>query len=64
MAVDKGFERTSEANLTNVTGNLCVPTAFFEFKDFNSFSTSPKLLEYYERNHYHKKIWNSPLILG
>ena len=29
MAIDKGFERTSEANLTNLFGNLSVPAAFF-----------------------------------
>ena len=32
MAIEKGFERTSEANLTN-----------FEFKDFNIFSTSSEV---------------------
>ena len=39
MAIDKGFERTSKANLTNLNGNLSVPATFFEFKDFNIFST-------------------------
>ena len=43
MAIDKGFERTSEANLTNLIGNLSVPAAFFEFKDFNIFSTSSEV---------------------
>ena len=28
MAIDKAFERTSEANLTNLIGNLSVPAAF------------------------------------
>ena len=37
MAIDKGFERTSDANLTNLIGNLSVPVAFFEFKDLNIF---------------------------
>ena len=37
----KGFERTSEANLTNLIDNLSVPAAFFEFKGFNiSFTSS------------------------
>ena len=48
MTMDKGFERTSEANLTNLIGNLSVPTVFFfcfffEFKDFNIFSTSSEV---------------------
>ena len=29
MAIDKGFERTSEDNLTNLIGDLSVPAAFF-----------------------------------
>ena len=29
MAMDKGFDRTSEANLTNLIDNLSVPAAFF-----------------------------------
>ena len=29
MAIGKGFERTSEANLTNLIGNLSGPAAFF-----------------------------------
>ena len=37
MAIDKGFERTSEANLTDLIGNLFAPAAFFKFKDFNIF---------------------------
>ena len=36
-AIDKGFERTSETNY------LFVPAAFFEFKDFNIFSTSSEV---------------------
>ena len=43
MAIDKGFERTSEANLTYLIGNLSVPAAFFEFKAFNNFSTSSEV---------------------
>ena len=43
MAIDKGFERTSKANLTNLNGNLSVPASFFEFKDFNIFSTSSEV---------------------
>ena len=43
MAIDKGFERTSKANLTNLNGNLSVPATFFEFKDFNIFSTSSEV---------------------
>ena len=43
MAIDKGFERTSKANLTNLIGNLSVPATFFEFKDFNIFSTSSEV---------------------
>ena len=43
MAIDKGFERTSGANLTNSIGNLSLPAAFFEFKDFNIFSTSSEV---------------------
>ena len=44
MAIDKGFERTSEANLTKLIGNLSVPAAFFEFKDFHIFSTSSEVI--------------------
>ena len=29
MAMDKDFGRTSEANLTNLIGNLSLPAAFF-----------------------------------
>ena len=43
MAIDKVFERTSETNLTNLIGNLSVPAAFFEFKDFNIFSASSEI---------------------
>ena len=43
MTIDKVFERTSESNLTNLIGNLSVPAAFFEFKDFNIFSTSSEV---------------------
>ena len=43
MARHKGFERTSEANLTNLIGNLSVPVPFFEFKGFNNFSTSSEV---------------------
>ena len=43
MAIDKDFERTSEANLTNLIDNLSVPAAFFEFKNFNIFSTSSRV---------------------
>ena len=43
MAIDKGFERTSEANLTNLIGNLSVPAAFYEFKVFKISSTSSEV---------------------
>ena len=43
MSIDKGFERTSEANLTNLIGNLSVPAAFLGFKDFKIFSTSSQV---------------------
>ena len=43
MAIDKGFERTSEANLTNLIGDQPVPAASFKFKDFDIFSTSSKV---------------------
>ena len=43
VAIDKGFERISEANLTNLIGNLSIRAAFFEFKDFNLFSTSSEV---------------------
>ena len=39
----KGFEKTSEANWTNLIGNLSVPATFFEFKDFKIFSTSSEV---------------------
>ena len=45
MVIDKGFERTSGANLTNLIGNLSVPVAFFEFKDFNIFSTASEIIK-------------------
>ena len=62
MAIDKGFERTSEANLTNLIGNLSVPATFLSSKILTFFLIHLKLLEYYERNHYQSKIWNLPLI--
>ena len=43
MAEDKGFERTSETNLTNGIGILSVPAASSEFKEFNTFSTSSEI---------------------
>ena len=43
MAIDKGFERTSEANLTNLIGNLSVPAAFYEFKGFKISSASSEV---------------------
>ena len=43
MVIDKGFERTLEANLTNLIGNLSVPAAFFEFNYFNIFSNSSEV---------------------
>ena len=43
MDIHKGFERTSEASLTNLIGSLSVPAAFFKFKDFNIFSTSSEV---------------------
>ena len=43
MDIYKGFERTSEASLTNLIGNLSVAAAFFKFKDFNIFSTSSEV---------------------
>ena len=43
VVIDKGFERISEANLTNLIGNLSIWAAFFEFKDFNLFSTSSEV---------------------
>ena len=43
MDIDKGFERTSEVNLTNLIGNLSVPAAFFECNDSNFFSTSSEV---------------------
>ena len=43
VVIDKGFERISEANLTNLIGNLSIRAAFFEFKDFNLFSTSSEV---------------------
>ena len=39
----KGFERTLEANLTNLIGNLSVPASFFEFNYFNIFSNSSEV---------------------
>ena len=43
VVIDKGFERISEANLTNLIGNLSIRAACFEFKDFNLFSTSSEV---------------------
>ena len=43
MAIDKGFERTSVANLTNLIDSLSVPAASSEFKEFNTFSTSSEI---------------------
>ena len=43
MVIDKGFERTLEANLTNLIGNLSVPASFFEFNYFNIFSNSSEV---------------------
>ena len=52
MAIDKGFERTSEANLTNLIDNLSVPAAFLSLKILKFFLPHLKLL----------KIWSLPLI--
>ena len=52
MTVDKGFERTSEANLTNLTENQCVPAAFLSLNTLTFFLLHLKLLEYCERSHY------------
>ena len=41
--VAQGFERTSEANLTNLIDNLSVTASFFEFETFNNFSTSSEI---------------------
>ena len=62
MTVDKGFERTSEANLTNLIENLCVPAAFLSLNILTFFLLHLELLEYCERSHYQNKIWNLPLI--
>ena len=61
MAIGKGFERISEANLTNLIGNLSVRAAFLSLKILTFFLPHLKLLKFFERNHY-QKIWNSPLI--
>ena len=45
MAIDKGFERTLEANLTNLIGNLSVPASFSEFNYFNIFSNSSEVIK-------------------
>ena len=45
MAIDKGFERTLEANLTNLIGNLSAPASFFEFNYFNIFSNSSEVIK-------------------
>ena len=62
MATDKGFERTSEATLTNLVGNLSVPAALLSLKIVTFFLPHLKLLKYYERNHHQSKIWSLPLI--
>ena len=62
MTVDKGFERTPEANLTNLIENLCVSAAFLSLNILTFFLLHLKLLEYCERSHYQNKIWNLPLI--
>ena len=41
----KGFERTLEANLTNLIGNLSVPASFSEFNYFNIFSNSSEVIK-------------------
>ena len=45
MAVDEGFQRTSEANRTNLISNLSLPVVLFELKDFNIFYTSFEVTE-------------------
>ena len=55
MAIDKGFKGTSEANLTNLIGNLFVPAAFCEFKDFNIFSTSPEVTKILREQSFSEK---------
>ena len=40
MAIHKGFERTSEANLTNLIGNLSVPAALLSLKILTFFLPS------------------------
>ena len=62
MVIDKGFERTLEANLTNLIGNLSVPAAFLSLKILTFFLPHLKLLKYFERIHYQNKIWSLPLI--
>ena len=55
MAIDQGFERTSEANLTNLISNLSLPATFFEFKDFNIFSTSPEVTKILREQSFSEK---------
>ena len=45
LFIAKGFERTLEANLTNLIGNLSVPASFFEFNYFNIFSNSSEVIK-------------------
>ena len=62
LFIAKGFERTLEANLTNLIGNLSVPAAFLSLKILTFFLPHLKLLKYFERIHYQNKIWSLPLI--
>ena len=43
MAIHKGFERTSEANLTNLIGNLSVPAALLSLKILTFFLPSSEV---------------------
>ena len=47
MAIDKGFERTSEANLTNSIDNLSVRGAFLSLKILTFFLSHLKLLSHH-----------------
>ena len=62
MAIDKCLERTSEASLTNLIDNLSVPAAFFEFKDFSSFSTSSEVTRILRQKSLSEKNWDLLLI--
>ena len=62
MAIDKGFERTSKANLTNLIGYLSVPPTFFEFQDFSNFPASSQVTGILRDKSLQNKIWNIPLI--